>query len=277
MSSIAWEIRPHWEAVSRGALNAATRFWFVAAVFGQWAFLCYIARFYGPSTFSGQLEGWARNTFLIKGYVAGDRAGNFAFAAHALLAAVTSFGGALQLIPAIRRRAMAVHRWNGRLFLVTALGVSVSGLYMVWVRGTRVSTLSALAVSLNAVLIIVFAIAAWRTALRGEIAKHRVAALRTFLVANGQWFLRVGMFAWLIVNRGPVGMTKDMSGGFDLFWMVGCYLVPLGVLEVYLRVQSAPPRARLVFAGALFILTLVMAAGIFGVAMFMWRPMLARL
>ena len=112
------------------ALRGAARLWFVTAVIGQWFFLYYLLVFYGPSTLTGDFQAWTRNRLLFKGYVAGDTAGNLAFAAHALLAAVIAFGGALQIVPQIRARALAFHRWNGRVFLVTAVGLSLSGLYM---------------------------------------------------------------------------------------------------------------------------------------------------
>src|SRR5512143_1413902 len=116
-------------ASGRGAgadviLAAAVRVWFVTAVIGQWAFLYYIAAFYDTATLSGNFATWNRNTFLLKGYVAGDVAGNFAFAAHVLLATIVTFGGALQLIPQLRARFTAVHRWNGGLFLLTALAAA---------------------------------------------------------------------------------------------------------------------------------------------------------
>lgn len=94
----------------------------MVAVIGQWAFLYYIVAFYGPSTFTGNFQAWTKNTFLRMSYVAGDTAGNLGCAAHALLAAVVAFGGAIQLIPQIRTRAISVHRWIGRVFLWTALG-----------------------------------------------------------------------------------------------------------------------------------------------------------
>src|SRR5438874_2337526 len=153
MSTIVLTNRLEPHSVADTALKAAARFWFVVAVIGQWAFLYYIAAFYGPSTLQGNFQVWSKNKFLIKGYVPGDTAGNLVFGAHALLAAVIAFGGALQLIPQIRTRAIAIHRWNGRLFLVTALAVSVSGLYMVWVRDATLGTFGATGVSLNAVLI----------------------------------------------------------------------------------------------------------------------------
>src|SRR5512143_3076664 len=89
-------------ASGRGAgadviLAAAVRLWFATAVVGQWAFLYYIAAFYDTATLS-------RNAFLLKGYVAGDVAGNAAFGAHVLLATIVTFGVALQLIPQLRAR-----------------------------------------------------------------------------------------------------------------------------------------------------------------------------
>lgn len=264
-------------SVAGVALKTAARFWFLAVVIGQWAFLYYIAAVYGTTTVRGDFPAWSRNTFLIKGYVAGDTAGNLAFAAHALLAGVIAFGGVLQLVPRIRARAMAVHRWNGRLFTVTAIGASITGLYMVWVRGTKVSEVSAIAVSINALLILLFAVLSWRTAIAHDATAHRGWALRLFMVANGQWFFRVGYIAWIIVNRGPVGMTDRFDGPFDYFCMFGGYLVPLAMLELYLRAkESGSARAQFAVAGALFVLTVLMSVGIGGVYFIFWRPILAR-
>src|SRR5215469_201054 len=99
MSTAVLTNRLELNSVADKALNAAARFWLVVAVIGQWTFLYYIAAFYGPSTFTGNFQAWTKNTFLRMGYVRGDTAGNLAFAAHALLAAVIAFGGAMQLIP----------------------------------------------------------------------------------------------------------------------------------------------------------------------------------
>lgn len=249
------------------ALRTAVRFWFVVAVLGQWVFLYFIVALYGASTVTGDFQAWNRNKFLFKGYVAGDTAGNLAFAAHALLAAIMAFGGAIQLIPQIRARALSIHRWNGRLFLLTAFGVSLSGLYMSWVRGARPSILGAAGTSLNGVLIMIFAALAWRTALTRDVSAHRHWALRTYLVANGQWFIRVGFMAWMILNHGQ-------DRGFYRIWNFGCYLFPLAVLELYLRAkQSADPRGRYAMATGLIVLTLLMGLGIFGLSMFYGKVM----
>ena len=262
-----------WPRTSRvnaeAALEGAAKLWFAVALIGQWAFLYYILAFYGRSTLTGHFEVWRKNTFL-KGYVAGDTFGNLFFAAHVLLAAIVTFGGALQLIPRIRARAPHLHRWNGRVFLVTAIATSLAGLYMVWVRGINQTLDERLAVTLDAALIFAFAGLAWRAALRREIAAHRRWALRVYLVANGVWFMRIGVMAWTIFNRGQLG-------GFDHVWAFGSYLVPLGVLELYLRARDgAAPRWRLAMAGGLMALTAVMSVGILGVAVLSWRPLIKK-
>ncbi len=258
-------------AVADRALRASAGIWFLAAVGGQWIFFYYLATFYGASTVSGNFQAWNRNTFLFMGYVAGDAAGNLFFAAHALLAGIVSLGGALQLVPQIRARAISLHRWNGRLFLLSALAAGAAGLYLVWVRGDRPNAGHALALSLNAVLIMVFVVSTWRSALAGKIAAHRRWGLRTWLVANAQWFIRVGTFAWIILMQGPVGMTDDSDGPFNVFADFGCYLLPLVVLELYMRAKDgAAPRGRLAMAGFLFALTVLMSIGIVGVSAFVW-------
>jgi hypothetical protein len=263
-------------SVADTALRAAAGFWFLVAVIGQWVFLYYILAFYGPSTFTGNFQAWTKNTFLHKGYIAGDTAGNVVFASHALLAAVIAVGGAIQLIPQIRTRALAVHRWNGRLFAVTALGLSVSGLYTLWIHGKRpgIWDRHALTISMNAVLIIVFIALAWRSAYQRKISTHRRWALRAYLVANAQWFTRVGFMAWFIVGRKLIGIGEGFDDLFFSIWDFGCYLVPLAVLELYLRAKDGSgPRVRFAMAGSLAVLTLLMGVGIFGFYMFT-RPLL---
>ena len=271
MTAITFSNRIDVSAAADTALKMATRCWFAVAMIGQWAFLYYILAVYGSSSVRGNFQAWTKNRLLIKGYVPGDTAGNLAFAAHALLAAVIAFGGALQLLPQIRKRALAFHRWNGRLFLLTAYGVSITGLYMAWVRGARISTVSAAGTSLNAVLILLFGALAMGTALTGDVSAHRRWALRTYLAANGQWFIRIGMVAWMILNRGQ-------DRGFFLFWNFGCYLVPLAVLELYLRVKDrGSSSGRFAMAGGLFVLTVLMGFGIAGTAAFLWQQVLTKL
>ena len=246
-------------------------FWFAVAVLGQLAFAAYIAAFYGGAALGGDFERW--NEVLVGGYVAGGTAGNVVLASHLLLAFVITVGGPLQLIPALRRRFPAAHRWNGRLYLLTAVVVSLGGLYMVWTRGVLGPISNAVAISINGLLIIAFAGMALRHALARRFDVHRQWATRLFLAVSGVWFFRIGMMAWILANQGPVGLGDDFDGPFVRFWAYGCYLLPLAVLELYLRARdNRGPLFRWAMVGALSGLALVTALGVFGAAAGMWLP-----
>jgi hypothetical protein len=272
MTSAVWTSRIAPKSLADGALKGAAGLWFATFAVGQAAFLYYILAFYGASILTGHFEVWAKNPDLIKGYVAGDIAGNLFFAAHVTLAAIVTFGGVLQLVPQIRVKAPAFHRWNGRVFLTTAAAASLAGFYMIWVRGSYLNLVGAAASSLNVVLVIAFGILAWRAVLAREITEHRRWALRIFLAANGVWFTRVAVFGWMTLNHRPVGMTDNMDGPVNYVIDFGCYLLPLAMLELYLRAKAgAGSTGRIATAGTLVALTAFMGVGIFGFGMFSAR------
>lgn len=252
-------------------IKAATG-WFWTAVVGQLAFVAFILAYFGSRLVQANLPG-INDKPLITGYVTGDLAGNAMFVAHVLLAAVVTAGGLAQLVPAIRRRVPAFHRWNGRIFLLVACFLGLGGLWLVWVRGTQLSFVSALATSINAVLIVIFAALAWRYARARDFAAHRRFALRAFVVVSGVWFLRIGMMAWILINQAPRGMNETMSGPADIVLTFGSYLIPLAILEVYFLAQHTK-RPAVVLASLVLLIcgTLVTAAGVFGTTTLMWWP-----
>lgn len=258
------------------ALEAAAKAWWGVAFIGQLLFLYYILAFYFPSTLTGKFQLWALNTSLFKGYVPGDTPGNLAFGAHVLLAGVVTFAGTLQLVPQIRARAPAVHRWIGRAFLVTAIGGSLAGLYMTWARLPQ-GLLGEIAISIDAAMIFLFGGLAWRTALKRDFASHRRWALRAFLAANAVWFMRVGF--------APVGILFKLidapHGWMTIFynlWSFGSYLLPLAVLELYFRAgERGGDGARYAMAGGLSILTLLMGVGVVGTWFGFFAPILGKL
>jgi hypothetical protein len=254
------------------ALKAAARFWFVVAVIGQFAFAFSVASFYGLTALRGNFQAW--NKILANGYEAGATMGNTALAGHILFATVISIAGALQLIPGIRNRFPAFHRWNGRMFVLAAFTQAITGIYLT-VSGRRlVGDVTQHVVSvLGAVLIMFCAGMALRYAMARDFTTHRRWALRLFLVASGSWFIRLG-FTLTLILFGPIGFDQTtFSGPLLTFWTFAQYLLPLGALELYLRAQDRPGALRrVVTAGVLFVLTLAMGAGIAAVTIGSWVP-----
>ena len=106
---------------------------------------------------------------------------------------------------------------------------------------------------------------ALRYALARDFKTHRRWALRLFLVVSAVWFFRVMLMFWIAINGGPVGFDpKTFIGPAIDIVSFAQYLLPLAVLEIYLRVQrGAGTAAQLATAGGLVLLTLAMGFGMF--------------
>lgn len=254
------------------ALAAAARFWWIAAVAGQAMFLFYIVAVYVPPMITGDLSRWPG---MIKGYIPGDAAGNLMVGLHMLVAAIVTFAGTLQLVPQIRARAPALHRWIGRTFLLAAIGAALGGIWMIWVREATLGTANSYGTTGNAVLILAFAVLAWRSAVRRDFASHRRWAMRTFMVANGVWFLRVGAIGVGAAAMG-LGLKIDQQAFFNVM-LFACYLVPLAILELYFLAQTRGGIARAAMAAGLTAATLVMGVGIVGAWVVIFAPRIAEL
>jgi uncharacterized membrane protein len=258
-------------------LTRAATTWFAAALIGQLIFSLYISLQYGGAMLTGETERW--NRVMPKGYVPGDTIGNAAIAAHVLLAVLIMLGGAMQLLPAIRRRVPALHRWVGRTYIVAVSLASVSGLYMIWWRGGVGDLPQHIAISLNAVILVTCAMLAWRRARARDFSSHRQWALRAYLAANGVFFFRLGLFLWLIVNQGPAGFDPEtFSGPFLTALAFAVYVfVPLGTLQLYFMAQrSRSVAVQRSMAAGLFSLAVLTAAGVASVSLALWIPMIRR-
>jgi uncharacterized membrane protein len=259
-------------SVADSALKAAARFWFGVTVVGQLMFAFAVASFYALTALRGDFHGWSRH--ITHGHVPGDTMGNSAVVMHVASAVIVMLAGAVQLIPRVRDRFPAFHRWNGRIYMLTAVTLSIAGLYMTWIRGSVGDLPQRLASSLGAVLIWLCAGMALHYALARDFKTHRRWALRLFLVASASWFLRLMLFLTLLVFKGPVGFDPStFQGPLLTFLSFAQYLVPLAVLEIYLRAKDrAGALGRMATAGVLFVLTLAMGVGIFAVTTAIWLP-----
>jgi Tetratricopeptide repeat len=159
--------------------------------------------------------------------------------------------------------------------VLVAFTMGISGLYLL-LSGRKVGgdVSQHVAFGINGVLIMVCAAMAWRYAMARDFKTHRRWALRLFLVVGGVWFFRVGLMFWLFLNKGPVGFDPTtFKGPFVTFLSFAQYLLPLAVLEIYLRTQDrAGAPGRFATAAGLFVLTRAMGVGIFAATMGMWLP-----
>lgn len=172
------------------ALLNSVKVWFALALTGQLMFAIYICFRYGMALYSGNPENMNLSTH-ITGYVEGDFSGNSMLYIHVFGAAILSFGGMLQLIPLLRTSFPVLHRINGRVFFTLGLLGALTGLYLTWLRGTRLSDVGAIGISLNGVLIVVAIYLAWRYAVEKKYSQHRRWAVYAFFLVNAVWTLRL--------------------------------------------------------------------------------------
>jgi|ERR1022692_1155824 tetratricopeptide (TPR) repeat protein len=270
MSTAVLTNRLELNSVADTALKAAARFWFGVTVIGQLVFALAVASFYILTAMRGDYHAWK----FTNGYVPGVTKGNLAVVMHLASAVVIMLAGAVQLVPQVRNRFPAFHHWNGRIYMLSAVSLSTAGLYMVWIRGSVGDLPQHLSSTLNAILMWLFAALALRYAMARDFKTHRRWALRLFLVVSGSWFYRIALFLSFLIFKGPIGFDPTtFTGPFLTFMGFAQYLFPLAVLEIYFLAQDRPGALRrIATAGLLFVLTLVMVAGLFAVTMAVWVP-----
>ena len=254
-------------------LNGAVRFWFGVTLIGQLFFGVAVVSFYGLTALRGDYHGWAKH--LTRSFTHGETVGNTAIWFHILGAMVIMLAGASQLIPSLRNRFPRFHRWTGRAYLVAVLTLSTGGLYMLWFRGKIAGDLTQqIGLTVNALLMLLCGVQAFRTAVARNFAAHRVWAIRLFLVVSASWIFRVVLFSTFLIFQRPVGFDPATFSGPLLSALAFLdYLLPLAVLELYLWARkNHRVMRRLVAAAVLSFVTLDLAAGIVGIGMAVWVP-----
>jgi len=254
-------------------LKTSAAIWLATAFVGQWFFAYYILVFYGGSAVQGDWATWSNR--MIHGIIEGDIIGNIAVLVHILLAFVITFCGTLQLIPLIRNNFPVFHRWNGRVYIVTALIISVAAIYMIWSRPAVIGGIAGrIGTSIDALLILIFALKTVQYAMQRQFAVHQRWALRLFIVVSGVWFYRIIRGFWMFVHDGSSpGTNNTLTGPFDLVLNFAGYLVPLLLLEGYFRIKKNNRSIQQVsYAAVIFSLTVAMAIGIYSAGNIFWLP-----
>lgn len=271
MSDVVAARSPAWGDFADAALKTSGVLWFVAAVIGQWIFAYYIAMQYGVSAFEGEWASW--NDIMENGLIAGDLVGNIAVVIHIAVALWITIAGTLQLMPFVRNNARSFHRWSGRLYILIAIVTSVGALYMTWARDQLGGLVSDVGISINGVLILVFALVAWRAAMARRFDAHQRWALRLFIAVSGVWFQRLMYGGMIVIVQGrPPGMTDDLSGPMNVAVVYGSYLIPLAVLELYLWAKRSGAAAKIATAGAVTLGAGATVIGVVGATTIMWLP-----
>lgn len=255
-------------------MRSMAQSWFVVVFLGQMIFAYYILMLYWKSAALGNLEKW--NTATPHFYIKGDVIGNTIFGLHVALAAIITILGALQLIPQMRRYAPKFHRVSGRIYITSAFIISLTGLYLTWVKGSVGGFSGSVVITMNALIIMLCAFFTIRNAIQRNLAVHQQWAVHLFLAMSGVWLFRVFLMLWLLIHQAPVGFDPEtFTGPFLDALGVFVYVFPQVIVALYFRAKkSGNPLSKWLFSIVLFLITLGTAVGVFAATMGLWLPRL---
>ncbi len=253
-------------------LKFLTHSWVLVVLIGQWIFALYIFIQFGIAALSGDPTS-ADTSGMIKGYTQGDHLGNGVLMLHLLPAILLSLSGVFQLFPYLRNKYPVFHRWNGRMFLTLGILGALTGLFLTWGRGTRLSDIGSIGLTLNGLLILVAGVLAWRYAIKRQYQKHMRWAIHSFILVNGVWSFRLYLMAWFILNQGPNGNNANIDGPADIALSFASYLLPMLIAEIYFWAKRQKSTFRVAVTNVFMLLGLLITTlGVFAATMFMWWP-----
>ncbi|MFK7864894.1 MAG: DUF2306 domain-containing protein [Pseudohongiellaceae bacterium] len=256
---------------SAKALRIAAAAWYTPVLIGQWIFVAYIFYAYGWPVVEGNISAW--NDHMSQAYVPDRALGNLSVGIHLGLAVIIHFFGPLQLVPSVRKRYPALHRWSGRVFVACVIIVVVAGAYMLVVREIGAWTLRAGFIT-QGLFILWFAWQALVHARQRNFDSHQRWATRLFLAASSVWFFRVMIMIWFVVTGG-IGIDTSDGTGWFIDAMSALQFLPLALYEVYWRIKKgSSDTAHLAFAAFLWVAAIATAVGVGLAVLGMWFPVL---
>ena len=124
-------------------------------------------------------QGGLRDAMPEPHYIRSDNLiANLSIFSHMAAGAAITVLVPLQLIPSLRLRLPALHRWSGRLIIIAAVATAVGGLVYIPLRGTIGGTPMNIGFSLYGALVLLTAVQTIRYARARRFADHNATGKR---------------------------------------------------------------------------------------------------
>ncbi|WP_221391771.1 DUF2306 domain-containing protein [Dyadobacter sp. NIV53] len=240
--------------------------WISAALFGL-----YILAFYASALYEGEMSRW--NNVLPKLYEEDSTAATSGIGLHFATGGIILLLGSIQLLDSVRVRYPAVHRWIGRIYIISSIFAAVGGLLFIILKGTIGGLVMDIGFSLYGILMFIAAIETYRHAVAGRLDKHRAWALRLFALAIGSWLYRMDYGFWILLMDG-LGHERHFTGPFDYLMAFFFYIPNLLVAEIFISVRQykTNPFLRLSASFVLLLATGFLLLGTYYFTLYYWGP-----
>jgi hypothetical protein len=167
----------------------------------------------------------------------------------------------------------ALHRWLGRLYVLSAGIAGAGGLTFILVNGTIGGAVMSTGFGLYGALVLLAAVMTYVHARARRLEIHRAWAIRLFALVVGSWLYRMEYALWFM-TVGKTGHTHDFRGAFDMIMAFAFYLPNLAAAELFIRSrEGSRSAARQAGASAVLLAAtaFVVAATIYFTADY-WGP-----
>jgi len=257
-----------WSALAlrwAGIILVAT-VWVSAGLFGL-----YILAFYAAALYQGNMEQW--NQILPRLYERNTTAATVGIGLHFATGGIILVLGSIQLIESVRVKYPAIHRWIGRLYVVSCFLAAIGGLTFIIIKGTIGGTMMNIGFGLYGILMLIAAVETFRHARARRLETHRAWALRLYALAIGSWLYRMDYGFWLLLSDG-LGHNNTFSGPFDSVMAFFFYLPNLLVAEIFIRNRryKIAPFVNVLSALVLLFMTGFLLLGTYYFTKFYWGP-----
>lgn len=157
--------------------------------------------------------------------------------------------GNIQLLPGIRRRYPAVHRWLGRVYAGISMVTASGGLIFIILHGCVGGITMNIGFAIYGLLMFYMAVQTAQHARARRFDKHREWAIRLYSLAIASWLYRIEFTPWLVTSAP--GHLSTYRGWFDKMMDFGFYIPNLILVEYILRVQRRESKFEMrgTFAG----------------------------
>lgn len=141
---------------------------------------------------------------------------------HAVPGLLFMILGPLQFIPQLRSKYIAIHRWMGRLFMVSAVLIGISGFLIVFVFPFA-GVSEQLAILFYGTIFMYSVIKSFYSIKQGEVKQHREWIIRVYSIGLGISVIRIliALFMTMSSYKQIEIFALTFWMGFGITWMVG--------------------------------------------------------
>ncbi len=245
-------------------LVAAT--WLSGGIFGA-----YILSFFGGTALQGAAERWNESLPMLH-----DAARPFAvlsLGVHFLAGGILLLLGPIQLIGNIRRAMPSLHRWLGRLYVLTAGLAGLGGLAFIGSQGTLGGPIMDAGFGIYGGLMVLAAVMTYRHARACRYELHRAWAIRLFALTVGSWLFRIDYGFWFMAV-GRTGHNSHFTGWFDTVMVFFFYVPNLAIAELAIRTRRGLPSGLIgpAITATLFIASIFVLIATWSFTTDYWGP-----